>query len=89
MDIYRKLQLTEAAFYRWKRKFHGLGVSELRELKPPARLESEGETAGRGSYTRQSHSAGAASARAATARLGLTGNSCPPTTGRGGDNGLT
>jgi putative transposase len=32
-DICRKLQITEATFYRWKRKYGGLGVSELRELK--------------------------------------------------------
>ena len=33
VDLCRKLEITEATFYRWKRKFHGLGVSELRELK--------------------------------------------------------
>jgi putative transposase len=33
VDICRKLEITETTFYRWKRKFHGLGVSELRELK--------------------------------------------------------
>jgi putative transposase len=33
VDICRKLEVTETTFYRWKRKFHGLGVSELRELK--------------------------------------------------------
>jgi len=32
-EICRKLEITEATFYRWKRKFGGLGVSELRELK--------------------------------------------------------
>ena len=33
VDICRKLEITETTFYRWKRRFHGLGVSELRELK--------------------------------------------------------
>jgi putative transposase len=32
-EICRKLEITEATFYRWKRKYGGLGVSELRELK--------------------------------------------------------
>lgn len=32
-EICRKLQITEATFYRWKRKFGGLGVPELRELR--------------------------------------------------------
>ena len=29
----RKLQVTEQTFYRWRRKYAGLGVTELRELK--------------------------------------------------------
>jgi putative transposase len=32
-EICRKLGITEATFYRWKRKFGGLGVPELRELR--------------------------------------------------------
>jgi len=32
-EICRKMQVTEATFYRWKKKFGGLGVSELRELR--------------------------------------------------------
>jgi putative transposase len=32
-DICRKLQVTETTFYRWKKKYGGLGVSELRELR--------------------------------------------------------
>ncbi len=32
-EICRRLEITETTFYRWKRKFGGLGVSELRELK--------------------------------------------------------
>jgi putative transposase len=33
VDVCRKLQVTESTFYRWKRKYGGLGVGELRELK--------------------------------------------------------
>ena len=32
-EICRKLQVSEATFYRWKKKFGGLGVPELRELR--------------------------------------------------------
>jgi putative transposase len=32
-EICRKLQIAEATFYRWKKKFGGLGVPEVRELK--------------------------------------------------------
>lgn len=33
IDICRKLEITETTFYRWKKKYGGLGVPELRELK--------------------------------------------------------
>ena len=32
-EICRKLGISEQTFYRWKRKYGGVGVSELRELK--------------------------------------------------------
>lgn len=32
-EICRKLEVTETTFYRWKKKYGGLGVLELRELK--------------------------------------------------------
>lgn len=32
-EICRKMEITETTFYRWKKKFGGMGVSELRELK--------------------------------------------------------
>lgn len=32
-EICRKLEITETTFYRWKKKFGGLGIPELRELK--------------------------------------------------------
>ena len=33
VDICRKLGITDTTFYRWKRRFAGLDVSEVRELK--------------------------------------------------------
>ncbi len=33
VEICRKLGVTETTFYRWKKQFTGLDVSELRELK--------------------------------------------------------
>ncbi|MFN8847333.1 MAG: transposase [Bdellovibrionales bacterium] len=32
-DLTRELGITEQTFYVWKRKFAGLGVTELRRLK--------------------------------------------------------
>ena len=32
-EICRKLEISEQTFYRWKKQFGGMGVSELRELK--------------------------------------------------------
>ncbi len=32
-EVIRKMGVTEQTFYRWKRKYGGLGVSELRKLK--------------------------------------------------------
>ena len=32
-DVVRKLGITEQTFYRWKRKFGGLGPAELRKLR--------------------------------------------------------
>ena len=33
IDICRKMGVTETTFYRWRRQYTGLDVSELRELK--------------------------------------------------------
>ncbi len=38
LDVCRKLGVTEQTFYRWKRKFAGLGLAELRRLR---QLEDE------------------------------------------------
>ena len=32
-EIIRKLGISEQTFYRWKKKFAGMGVAELRRLK--------------------------------------------------------
>jgi putative transposase len=38
VEVCRKLGVTEQTFYRWKRKFAGMGVAELRRLR---QLEEE------------------------------------------------
>ena len=38
VEVCRKLGVTEQTFYRWKRRFAGMGVTELRKLK---QLEEE------------------------------------------------
>jgi len=37
-EVCRKLGISENTFYRWKRKFEGLGVAEIRRLR---QLEDE------------------------------------------------
>jgi putative transposase len=37
-EVIRKLGVTEQTFYRWKRKYAGIGVPELRRIK---QLEEE------------------------------------------------
>ena len=37
-EVIRKLGVSEATFYRWKKKYAGLGVAEVRRLK---QLEEE------------------------------------------------
>ena len=32
-EVCRKLGVTEQTFYRWKRKFAGMGIAELRRLR--------------------------------------------------------
>ncbi len=39
-DVCRKLGISEQTFYRWKKKFAGLGVAELRRLR---QLEEENQ----------------------------------------------
>ena len=37
-EVCRKLGVSEQSFYRWKRKYEGMGVAELRRLR---QLEEE------------------------------------------------
>ena len=37
-EVIRKMGITEQTYYRWKKKYGGLGISELRRLK---QLEEE------------------------------------------------
>ena len=37
-EVCRKMQISEQTFYRWKKKFAGMGVAEVRRLK---QLEEE------------------------------------------------
>ena len=37
-EVCRKMRISEQTFFRWKRKYGGLGVSELRRLR---QLEEE------------------------------------------------
>ena len=37
-EVCRKLGVTEQSFYRWKKKYSGVGIAELRRLK---QLEKE------------------------------------------------
>jgi putative transposase len=38
LEVCRKLGITEQTFYRWKKKFAGMGIAELRRLR---QLEEE------------------------------------------------
>lgn len=38
LDIARKLAISEVTFYRWKKRFGGMGVAEVRRLR---QLEEE------------------------------------------------
>lgn len=33
LDVCRKLGVSEQTFYRWKKKYEGMGVAELRRLR--------------------------------------------------------
>ena len=33
VEVCRKLGITEQTFYRWRRKFAGMGIAELRRLR--------------------------------------------------------
>ena len=39
-QVYRKIGVTEQTYYRWRKKYGGMGVDQLKELK---RLQKENE----------------------------------------------
>jgi len=41
LEVIRKMGISEQTFYRWKKKYGGLGMNELRRLK---QLEEENRT---------------------------------------------
>lgn len=53
VDIVRKLRVTETTFYRWKKQYTELDVSELRELKQLRDENSSPERRRGGSNARQ------------------------------------
>jgi len=57
-EVCRKMGISEATFYNWKKKYGGLGVSELRKLR---QLEEENRhlwAAGGGPEPGQTNAAG-------------------------------
>ena len=40
MDAIREVRITEQTYYRWRKKYGGMGTDQLRELK---RLQRENE----------------------------------------------
>ena len=39
-DVIRQISVTEQTYYRWKKKYGGMGIEQLKELK---RLQKENE----------------------------------------------
>ena len=42
-EVCRKTAITEQTFYRWKKKFAGMGVAELARLRQPRRRKQEAQ----------------------------------------------
>ena len=40
IDVIRQISVTEHTFYRWKKKYSGMGTKQLKELK---RLQKDNE----------------------------------------------
>lgn len=57
-EICRKMGISEATFYRWKKVYAGMGVSEIRRSEAARRRERKAETSGRGSDVGQDHASG-------------------------------
>ena len=60
-EIVRKLGISEQTYYTWRKKYGGLGVSELRELKSDPGGEPSTEGPGGGPLPGQDDLAGSAS----------------------------
>jgi putative transposase len=57
-DICRKLGVSQASFYTWKKQYAGMGVQELRELRQLRDENGRWKTAGGGSFFGPADSAG-------------------------------
>ena len=57
-EVCRKLGVSEQSFYRWKKQFAGMGISEIRRLKAARGREHEAEAACRGPDAGQDHVVG-------------------------------
>ena len=58
VEICRKMEVSEATFYRWKKKFAGMGVAELRRPKTVRRRKPQAQTMGGRSVAGQAHAPG-------------------------------
>ena len=59
-EVIRKAGISEQTFYRWKAKYAGLEVDEVRKMGAVARREHAPEAVGSGSDTRQDDATGCA-----------------------------
>ncbi len=59
-EIIRKLGISEQTFYRWKKRFAGLGIAELRRLRILEEQNKKAQAAGRRSEPGQEDAAGRA-----------------------------
>ena len=55
LEVCRKLGVTKQTFYRWNRKFAGLGVAELQKLRQGGGREPQAQAARRRSHLGQAH----------------------------------
>ena len=58
VEVCRKLGVSEQTFYRWKRKFAGMGIAELRRLRQLEDENRHAQAAGGRPDPRQAHAAG-------------------------------
>jgi putative transposase len=58
VEVCRKHGISQQSCYLWKKKYSGLGLSELRELRQLARAERQGDAPGCGPQPGPAHPAG-------------------------------